>query len=398
MTKKQLTLERINSTIATAADLGLLHRTVENERLTGQQMVLDGRSVLNFGWGGYMGLEFDPRLIEGAVNAARSYGVQFASSRAYISSPLYRILEHKLSELVGSEVLVTSTMTLGHQSCMPVAIGPRELVLIDDAAHECMRQLAPTLMHKGAVVRSLPHSDLEELRARLESGQREHPKIWYVVDGIYSMRGDCTPLKALMPLLEQYPCLHLYIDDAHAMSWTGERGTGYALRHTLHHPRTIVGLSMAKAFGAGGAFFVIPDEQLRRNIRNCGTTMLFSGPLQNPILGACIASAEVHLSGEIHDMQGELQRLLAYTRELLAKFKIEQSSAEATPIFFIEIGGENETQRLVRRLLDLGFYVNFAVFPAVPRGHSGIRFNITRSHTRAQINAFITTLAELVSH
>jgi hypothetical protein len=39
----------------------------------------------------------------------------------------------------------------------------------------------------------------------------------------------------------------------------------------------------------------------------CGGSMLFSGPMQPPMLGAALASAKLHLTPEIVALQDELR-------------------------------------------------------------------------------------------
>lgn len=41
------------------------------------------------------------------------------------------------------------------------------------------------------------------------------------------MYGDAAPVKEIEKLLNKYDNFHLYIDDAHGMSWTGKNGCGY---------------------------------------------------------------------------------------------------------------------------------------------------------------------------
>ncbi len=385
----------MNELVIAGQHAGILHQTAENASLSGQRLVLDGREVLNFGWAGYLGLEQDPRVIDGALEATRRFGVQFASSRGYLSSPLYRTLQDLLDEMFGQPVLIASTTTLGHQSCMPVAMQPDDLVLFDRAAHTSMQELIPTLLHQGVDVEFLPSADPPCLTRRLDQARTTHDKVWYVTDGIYSMHGNFAPVSMLMSMLERHPHLHLYIDDAHAMSWTGPGGTGYAFEQTGGHPRTIVGLSMAKAFGAGGAIFVVPDPDLRHRIRNCGSTMNFSGPIQNPLLGACIASARLHLGGEVAAMQAELRALIAHCRARLREVELAPVSCDQTPILFVEVRGDsNKTFRLVRQLRDRGFFLNFSTFPAVPR--PGFRFNVTRYHRPEEIDALVRNLSALL--
>jgi hypothetical protein len=47
---------------------------------------------------------------------------------------------------------------------------------------------------------------------------------------------------------------------------------------------------------------------------------------------------------------------------------------------------------LGRRMMDDGFYLNFAAFPAVPVGQAGLRLTHTVYHTADQIEAMIASL------
>src|SRR6185436_14972501 len=119
---------------------------------------------------------------------------------------------------------------------------------------------------------------------------------WYMADGVYSMYGDYAPLKDIMQLLYNHEQLHLYVDDAHGMSWAGKNGAGFAKTILPRHERMFLVTSLNKAFAAGGGCLVYPNDDWKRKVRNCGSTMIFSGPVQPPLLGAAIASAQIHLS------------------------------------------------------------------------------------------------------
>jgi 7-keto-8-aminopelargonate synthetase-like enzyme len=390
--------ERANISIDLAREAGLIHLYAQNHEIIGNTILLEGTSVTNFGWGGYLGLELDHRLIDGAVDALKRYGVQFASSRAYVSSPLYSILEEKLHALFRQPVLIASTVTLGHQSCMPVAIGGEDVLILDASCHSCMKEVVPSLASKGTTIAILPHNDMNVLGQYLESMENDNRKIWYAMDGLYSMHGDFAPLSTLTDFLDRYPNFHLYIDDAHSMSWIGDQGTGFVFPLLSHHPRTIIALSMAKAYGAGGAIFLVPDAELRQSIRSFGSTMIFSGPIQNPVLGACIASADIHLSRAVSKLQDKLRAHIDYCNMLLKLNDIVTVTASSSPIFFVEIGSLGKTISAASYLLRRGYYVNAAAYPAVPRGKAGLRFNITCLHTLDQITDFIVSLADVLYH
>ena len=112
------------------------------------------------------------------------------------------------------------------------------------------------------------------------------------------MFGDAAPISALHDLLDHYPRFHFYCDDAHGMSWAGPHGRGYALAARPLRDRMIIATSLVKAFSAGGGALIFPDAESCRKVRTCGGPMIFSGPVQPPMLGAAIASARIHLSPE----------------------------------------------------------------------------------------------------
>ena len=73
--------------------------------------------------------------------------------------------------------------------------------------------------------------------------------------------------------------------------------------------------------------------------------MIFSGPLQPPLLGAGIASARVHLSPEIRDRQVRLMERIRLFNALAAARGIPLGFATETPIRFVRIGDEAATYR-----------------------------------------------------
>ena len=86
--------------------------------------------------------------------------------------------------------------------------------------------MVPQLRAQGASVEIVRHGEIEALDARIRDLSATHDKVWYLADGIYSMYGDFAPAQALTHLMGEHEKLHLYIDDAHGMSWYGKNGRG----------------------------------------------------------------------------------------------------------------------------------------------------------------------------
>jgi 7-keto-8-aminopelargonate synthetase-like enzyme len=381
-------VESTNRLVGEAEEAGvIMNRSSDYD---GSFVEIDGQRLRNFGGCSYLALEIREELTQAAVAAARRYGTQFPFSRAYVENPLYREVEEALTFVTGGVVVVAPSTTLGHLAALPVLVREGDAVLIDQFAHASLHT-ATTLL-KDASVERVRHNRLDRLESRVAALSAAGRRVFYVCDGVYSMRGDLAPLARLRGLLDAYPALHLYIDDAHATSWLGTHGRGGALDALGGHERVVVALSLNKAFSAAGGALVFPDARNAKLVRRCGGPMLFSGPIQPPMLGVAAASARLHLSPLLSGLQAELRGLIDHAWQTLAATGISLAGRDRTPIFMVPCDSAPIVFDTVRRLRDRGFYACPSIFPAVPVNQPGIRFTITRHVDRASIDAFVVAL------
>ena len=371
----------------------ITHLYPDNGMIEGNMLNLRNKQTINFGSCSYLGLEFDPRLLEGSISGAKRYGSQFSISRAYMSCPIYKELEDNFRAIFGKPCVVTPTTTLGHMSAIPVLIGESDAIILDHQVHSSVQMAVQMIKSNGVNVQMIRHNRMDMLEDRVKKLRVQHKKIWYMADGIYSMYGDKAPLEEIYALMEKYPELHLYVDDAHGMSCFGDKGQGYVLGHAPLNDKTVVSLSLAKAFGSGGAVFVFPNEDWARRVQCTGLPMITSGPIQPSVLGASVASSAIHLTPEINELQEDLQENIKYTNILLKKHKLPLLHSNDSPIFFIGAGLPKTGRNIVNRMMDEGIYQNIGIFPAVPIKNTGIRFTITRLHTFEQIEHMVEAMA-----
>ncbi len=357
-----------------ARSKGLVCQVAEDERFDGRSVTLNGRRLVNFGSCSYLGLETDARLKTAACEAVLRYGVQFSTSRAYMAAPLYRDLERLLSEMAGgARVVLAPTTSLAHLGALPVLVGERDALLYDTQVHASVQTVLPELRLRGIPCEPVRHNRLDRLEQRVQALSREHERVFYLCDGVYSMHGDLLDADGLYAVLDRNPALHAYVDDAHGVGWSGARGAGTVLGHRDIHPRMVVVLGLAKSFASAGGAIVLPDPDLAERILTTGRTLIFSGPIQPAQLGAGIASAKIHLSEELPLLQARLHaRIDAFDRAAREE-GIPTSGAERSPIRFVPVGDEGETIELAAGLLARGHYVNVAYYPAVPRRRAGMR-------------------------
>lgn len=389
--ERLLTLFERNARSARAA--GVFGIRVEDHNLEGAWLTIRGRRLLNFGSCAYLGLNTDPRLKAGAIEAIQRFGPVFSSSTGYTSVDLYTHLEEGLRRIFDAHVLVPTTTTLGHLAALPVLIGEGDLVLVDSQAHSTLHQATQILMAEGIAVRRVAHNDMEVLEDLVSNEAGDHRRVWYLADSVYSMLGDTAPVRVIMELVDRTPNLYAYFDDAHGFGWKGKHGRGWVLDQTSWHPRLVVAVSLAKSFGSGGAALAFADERMAERVQLSGGTMIFSGPLHPAELGAAVASCSIHLSTELDERQAALAEQIELVGSSLLAAGLPVADTEKTPLWFIKVGGTRQALEITQRMMDYGFYLNYAAFPAVPAGHAGLRFTHTVYHSTAQIESMIEALS-----
>jgi 7-keto-8-aminopelargonate synthetase-like enzyme len=366
-------------------------QTAGDARYSGRFIEHDGEPVLNFVCCSYLGLEQRAELRHAAIDAINRFGTQFSCSRAVIQSPLYEELEERLAEISGGHVLVAPSTTLAHVAALPVLIEPGEAVLIDQFAHASLHTAIALL--RGVRIELLRHGRMDLLEARIRQLSATYDRVWYVCDGLYSMSGVLAPIEELQTLLDAYPSLRLYVDDAHSTSWTGTHGRGHALERLRDRGRVAVVLSLNKAFSAGGAALVLPTAQDVALVRRSGGPLVFGGPLQPPLLGAAVASAKLHLGQELPTLQTALRRRLALTVALARECGVPLVDETLSPIFFVRCVTPEKTFALVQALRERKMMVMPAFFPIVPHHQAGIRFTISLHNTPDDIRALMSALS-----
>jgi len=389
----QKAINLADQVLSYATHKGIMHLYTQNEVLDGRTIEVNNSALINFGSCSYLGLERDSRIVEACMVAAQRFGTQFSSSRAYMSTSQYLELEAMFTQLFAKPCLVTPTTSLGHLAALPALIRPGDLLVLDHQVHASVNQASRLLKAQGESVDMIRHNDLDRLEQLVQRHRQKRRRIWYCIDGVYSMYGDLAPIDDLYRLMDRYPELMLYADDAHGMSWCGRQGRGSIRGVVDHHPQLVLAASLNKAFGCAGGLLVFPDMEMKRRVRTCGGPLVFSGPIQPPMLGAAIASAEMHLTGEVERLQQQLAARIRHCRHELEVTGLPDVAESDSPVFFIGTGEINAGVNLIHRLHMEGYYVNAGIFPAVPIHNMGVRFTVTNHVTEDDISGLVRCMA-----
>lgn len=335
----------------------------------------------------YLGLESDARLVESAVAALRRFGVQFAAARSRASVSPAHEYDELLSTLFGGKTITFNSVTNAHLGILPLLasgelpsypLGPAGPVwILDKAAHASMQILQGIIRQFGSLVR-LPINQVGEVEAACATAAARGATPIVLTDTVGSMQG-LYPVRELFRIVERHGG-YLYADDAHGTSIHGPRGAGYAVAESdgRLHPNLILLSSLSKGFGATGGAVTVPTQRDAEMIRRHCSTYIFGGPLSLGGVAAGVASARIHLSSEIEELQQRLWKNVASIDSLLGP---ELGNHHiASPIRFIRVGDEQQAIRLALALRKDRFAVTTAMFPAVPRGQAILRLALSAAH------------------
>ncbi|KAL6306906.1 serine palmitoyltransferase 2 [Sparassis latifolia] len=203
--------------------------------------------------------------------------------------------ESLVARFVGMESSLISSMGFATNSTIiPALVGKGSLVISDEYNHASIRF---GVRLSGANVRTFKHNDMQALEALLREvisqGQpkthRPWKKILLIVEGLYSMEGTMVNLPVIMELKKKYK-FYLFVDEAHSIGAIGPRGRGVSDYFGIN-PRSVDILmgTFTKSFGAAGGY-VAGNKDLVDSIRMYGHTGTYAEAMAPPIVTQVIAS------------------------------------------------------------------------------------------------------------
>jgi 7-keto-8-aminopelargonate synthetase-like enzyme len=357
-----------------------------------REMQAQGQHVINFGSDSFLGLDQDPRLHAAICHGLERWGTHNGASRAFASVRTNEEAEEKLAAWLGAEAtLIYPSVSLANLGALPGLVSKRDLLIVDEHAHNSMQEGAKIAQANGARVEMFSHCDPADLE-RVLTQCAGYRACVVAIDGVYSMSGALPPLAKLNEVCLRHNAV-LYVDDAHGTAVLGRKGRGTVLDALGNYDNTLVAGSLSKGFSCFGGFVACPREfKLLLKIRS--NTFIFGGPVPPPYLDAVCAACDILNSTEYEIIFGRLQRNVRHLTEGAQALGLVVLGGE-TPIISILVGDEDITLKAGRFLFEQGFYVQSVTFPAVPY-HAGIlRVQVNANHEPAAIDGLLNALAAL---
>lgn len=365
---------------------------VRMERIrSATEAVIEGRDVILFGTNNYLGLTFDPNCIEAARAAVTAEGTGTTGSRiANGNYAAHQDLEEAIAGFLKRRAaMVFSTGYQANLGTIAGLAGPDDILLIDADSHA---SIYDGCRLSGATIVRFRHndpSDLDKRLGRLEDGGN----VLVVVEGLYSMLGDCAPLAEFAEIKTRHGA-YLMVDEAHSLGVYGENGRGNAEDEGVEDAVDFVVGTFSKSLGAIGGFAASnhPDFEL---LRLASRPYMFTASPSPSNVASVKAALELIKASDVH--RKALWRNARALHEGISALGFN-ICAGLGPIIAIRFDDTEQAFGAWRRLLDGGVYTNLAIPPGTPNGISMLRCSVSAAHTEAQIKAIIDAFSQLAGN
>ncbi len=353
------------------------------------EAVVDGRTTILAGTNNYLGLTFDPDCIAAGVSAMQTQGTGTTGSRmANGSYTAHGQLEAELADFFQCpNAMVFSTGYAANLGVLTALLGKGDVVLLDSDAHA---SLYDGCRMSGADIYRFRHNDMQSLERRLARLEDRADRCLIVVEGMYSVLGDCAPMAEIVELKERFGA-KLLVDEAHSLGVYGERGCGVAeAQGVLDKVDFIVG-TFSKSLGAMGGFCASQHEVLGL-FRYVSRPFMFTAS-PSPAVMATTREAlhQLRTRPELKEtLWSNARRLYSGLQDL--GFEL---GPEISPVVAVRCKDRESALSQWNQLLEAGVYVNMMLPPATPGGASFLRCSISAAHTPEQIETIIHKFMEL---
>jgi 8-amino-7-oxononanoate synthase len=357
-----------------------LFREVESAQDT--EVIVDGQRLIMAGSNNYLGLTNHPKIKEAAIKAVEKYGSGCAGSRFLNGNlDIHEELEEKLAAFFRQEAAVV--FATGYQTnlgTISALVGRNDEIILDKFDHASIIDGCRLSFGKVTKFRHNDMGDLERVLGRAS----DKGGALIVVDGVFSMEGDITPLPEVIALSKKYGA-RVMVDDAHGVGVLGKGGRGTTEHFHMEDKVDMIMGTYSKSLAAIGGF-ICASREVANYVKHLARSLIFSASLAPPLVASVSAALDI-----IQDEPERREKLWHNTHKMLKGYKelgFDTGNSE-TPIIPIVIGDQVKTFKMCGLLQEYGVFVNPTVSPAVPAGRELLRTSYMATHTEEQLNRIL---------
>ncbi len=343
----------------------------------------------------YLGMSLRKDVIEAEEEAAKKFGAGPGGVRFISGTYKPHIeLEEKLAKFHSKEACMLFSSAYITSMGVIVPLTTKETVFIsDELNHNCIIQSMRLSRPAGKFI--YKHNNIEDCEAKVKESIGKGKRALVVTDGIFSMRGDNSPLDKLFAICEKYndkfeEGIISIVDDSHGVGAFGKTGRGTE-EYTGTTVDVIIG-TLGKGFGINGGY-VVSSSKIIQYLRETAPMYIYSNPITVSEATAALKAVEILDSPEGLEMLDYLRKMTKKFENGLKEYGYETIEGEH-PVVPLMVRDTQKTSELVKYLTENGILATGLNFPVVPKGDEEIRFQISADHTEYDIDYVIGVLKQ----
>jgi glycine C-acetyltransferase/8-amino-7-oxononanoate synthase len=352
--------------------------------LSPTRAIVKGKETILLGTYNYMGMTFDPDVIQAGKDALDAYGAGTTGSRVLNGTYQgHREVEEALKDFYGTQyAMVFSTGYQANLGLMSTIAGKEDYIILDADSHASIYD--GCALGNAQIVR-FRHNSVEDLEKRLKRLPAEGGRL-VVLEGVYSMLGDIAPLKEMVAVAKAAGAM-IVVDEAHGMGFFGENGRGVFEEAGVSDDIDFVVGTFSKSVGTVGGF-IVSNHPKFEVLRLVCRPYVFTASLPPSVVATAATSIR-----KLKDAGNKRAHLWDNSRRLhkgLRDLGYDIATPEAqSAIIAILLPDQDTTVRLWQALLEAGVYVNMARPPATPAGMYLLRCSLCAEHSAEEVSAIL---------
>jgi glycine C-acetyltransferase len=355
----------------------------------GAEIVVNGKTVLNFCANNYLGLSSHPKVIEAAHKAIDTHGYGMSSVRFICGTQdIHKELEQKIASFLGTEDTILYAAAFDANGGIFEPLFNEEDAIISDALNHA--SIIDGVRLCKAQRYRYEHNNMDDLEQKLQASAHLRSRI-IVTDGSFSMDGTIAQLDKICDLADKYDAI-VMIDECHSSGFLGKTGRGtHEYRNVMGRIDIITG-TLGKALGGASGGFTSGKKEIIEILRQRSRPYLFSNTVAPSIVGASIAVLD--MLTETTELRDKLEYNTKYFRTKMteAGFDIKPGDHPIVPIMLYEA---TVAQQFATALLEEGIYVIGFFFPVVAKGLARIRVQLSAAHNQAHLDKAIAAFIKV---
>lgn len=355
----------------------------------GAEIIVGGKTVLNFCANNYLGLSSHPKVIAAAHKAIDHRGYGMSSVRFICGTQdIHKELEEKIAEFLGMEDTILYVAAFDANGGVFEPLFTEEDAIISDALNHA--SIIDGVRLCKAQRYRYDHNNMNDLEMKLKEAAHLRSRI-IVTDGSFSMDGTIAQLDKICDLADQYDAA-VMIDDSHSSGFLGKTGRGtHEYRGVMGRIDIITG-TLGKALGGASGGFTSARKEIIDMLRQKSRPYLFSNTLAPSIVGGTIAVLD--MLAETTELRDQLEYNTKYFRRKMteAGFDIRPGDHPIVPIMLYDAV---LAQNFAAKLSDEGIYVIGFFFPVVPKGQARIRVQLSAAHEQKHLDKAVAAFTKI---